>query len=333
MPSPERFRALLVERAGEPSSARLIEAGAAQLPPGGTLVAVTHSGLNYKDALAVTGRGPVLRSVPLVPGIDLAGTVVESSDPGVAAGAAVFTTGHGLGEERWGGYAEFARLPGAWLQPLPAGRDAAWAMALGTAGLTAALAVQALEDHGVRPGTRPVAVSGAGGGVGSIAVMLLAAAGHRVAAVSGRAELGGWLQALGAGEVLPREALLADAGKPLASQRWAGGIDAVGGRALAGMLAATTAGGCVAACGLAGGSELPTTVMPFILRGVALVGIESVRCPGPARQRAWERLAAAIPPARLASLVRSEPLAAVPGLAPQLLAGTVRGRIVVEVRG
>ena len=206
-------------------------------------------------------------------------------------------------------------------------------MGLGTAGLTAALAIDALEDHGVRPQERALLVSGAGGGVGSLSVLLLAAAGYRVAAVSGRPELGGWLRGLGAAEVLAREVPLADAAKPLGPQRWAGGVDAVGGALLAGMLSATAAGGAVAACGLAGGATLPASVLPFILRGVALLGIESVRASAERRARAWARLARDLPPARLAGLVREIPLAEVPAQAAELLAGRVRGRLLVRTGG
>ncbi len=328
---PTRCRALWVERANQPAA--LCELDAESLPSGDTVVAVSHSGLNYKDALAVSGRPGVLRSHPIATGIDLAGRILAGGGPGLRVGDLAFATGHGLGEERSGGHATLARLPGAWLTPIPAGCDAAWAMALGTAGLTAALAIDALEDHGLRPQERPVLVSGAGGGVGSISVLLLAAAGHRVAAVSGRPELCDRLRGLGASEVLAREVPLADAAKPLAGQRWAGGVDAVGGTLLAGMLSATIAGGAVAACGLAGGAALPTSVMPFILRGVALVGIESVRASDERRARAWARLARALPPARLAGLVTEVPLAEVPQHAVELLAGRVRGRILVRTGG
>jgi acrylyl-CoA reductase (NADPH) len=326
-----RFSAVMVDGPGTP--ARLQELDASRLPDDEVLVAVSHSGLNYKDALAVTGTGAVVRSFPMITGIDLAGRVLSSRSPQLAAGDLVFATGHSLGEERFGGHATLACLPQAWLAKVPAAVDPGWVMGLGTAGLTAALAVEALIDHGVRPGDRPVVVSGAGGGVGSISVLLLAAAGYRVAAVSGRSALAPWLATLGATAVHPRELLLGDAVRPLASQRWAGGIDVVGGALLAGMISAIAVGGCVAACGLAGGAELPTTVLPFILRGVALVGIESVRASDARRGRAWARLAAALPPGRLAGLIREEPLAAVPHLAGELLAGQVQGRIVVRVSG
>jgi len=328
---PVRFRGLWVERANEPAELRELEV--ANLPPGDTQVAVSHSGLNYKDALAVSGRPGVLRSFPLVTGIDLAGRVCAGGGPDLRVGDLVFATGRGLGEERCGGHATLARLPGSWLTAIPAGRDAAWAMGVGTAGLTAALAIDALEDHGLRPQQRPVLVSGAGGGVGSISVLLLAAAGYRVAAVSGRPELADWLRGLGASEILAREVPLADATKPLAGQRWAGGIDAVGGPLLAGMLSATAAGGAVAACGLAGAASLPASVLPFILRGVALLGIESVRASEERRARAWARLALVLTPARLAGLVREVQLAEVREHALALLAGRVRGRIVVCTGG
>jgi acrylyl-CoA reductase (NADPH) len=328
---PAPGRGLWVERANEQAALRVFDASS--LPPGDTVVAVSHSGLNYKDALAVSGRPGVLRSHPIITGIDLAGRVLSGGGGRLRVGDQVFATGRGLGEERCGGHATLARLPGDWLQAIPAGFSAAWAMGLGTAGLTAALAIDALEDHGLRPQERAVLVSGAGGGVGSLSVILLAAAGYRVAAVSGRPELGDWLRGLGAAEVLARAVPIADAAKPLAGQRWAGGVDAVGGTLLAGMLSATAAGGAVAACGLAGGAALPTSVLPFILRGVALLGIESVRASGERRARAWARLHRDLPPARLAGLVREIDLAEVPALAGELLAGRVRGRLLVRTGG
>lgn len=365
---PARFRALVVDR--DPSGAaiaELRELATSELPDQGeVLVAVARSSLNYKDALAVTGRGKVLRAFPMVPGIDLAGVVVASEAPAWRPGDAVIGTGWQLGERLWGGLAELARVPAGALVPLPAGRDAHWAMGVGTAGLTAMLAVMALEAHGVRPGAEgagpppagtgsarhavageddasrgaapgttvrgDVVVTGAAGGVGSVAVALLAAAGHRVVASTGRvAEAGDYLRALGAAEVVDRAELATPPDNPLGSARWAGAVDTVGGTTLATVLATLRTHGAVAACGVAGGSAVATTVFPFILRGVALVGIDSNTCPGALRRAAWERLAHALPPEALAPIVREVPLSEVVALCPALLDGRVRGRTVVDV--
>ncbi len=344
----EPFRALVVERGddGRQRPAALRTVTLADLPTwpadGDLVVDIACSSLNYKDALAVTGRSPILRRFPIVPGIDLAGTV-RCADPAAAAGDGLATplrpgdgvivTGWGVGEHYSGGFASVGRVRAGWAVPLPPGLDAHAAMALGTAGFTAALAVQALEDHGVRPGDGDVVVTGASGGVGSVAVALLAAAGHRVVASTGRTDEGDYLRALGAADVQDRALLAAGPPQPLDTARFAGAVDTVGGDTLAALLAATRTHGAVAACGLAGGSALRTTVFPFILRGVQLLGIDSNTCPPPQRGAAWRRLAGAISPALLASMTTDRPLSDIAALAEAILAGQVRGRVVLDVRG
>jgi len=303
-----------------------------QLPAGEVLVAVEFSSLNFKDALALTGRGKIARRYPLVPGIDLAGTVMESAVPGYRPGDRVLVNGWEIGELHWGGLAERARLQAEWLVPVPAEFDTREVMAIGTAGFTAMLAVMALEDAGLDPGADlPVLVTGASGGLGSLAVALLARRGYRVAAATGRPENADFLRELGAAAIVPREELDRPA-RPLETQRWAAVIDAVGGRTLARALAETGYGGSVAACGLAGGSELQTTVMPFILRAVNLLGINSVLCPLPRRLAAWDRLARELSPALLAKTTTVVGLEEVSRLAEEMLAGRVRGRVVVDVQ-
>jgi len=298
---------------------------------------VAFSSLNYKDALAVTGAGRVVRSYPMVPGIDLAGTVVRSAAADYRIGQQVILTGWGIGESHWGGFAEFARVRSEGLVPLPEGLSPMHAMALGTAGLTAMLAVIALEDAGIvateeewtdRPG---VLVTGASGGVGSIAILLLAGAGHRVVASSGRHESAPYLHLLGAEEIIERADLEAPA-RSLESQRWKAAIDTVGGATLARVLAETSYGGAVAACGLVGGAELHTTVMPFILRAVRLLGIDSVSAPSAVRTEAWERLAREVRPEAIESLTRVIGLEEVLGHARQMVGGRGRGRTVVDPR-
>lgn len=328
----ETFQALVLRREDGKTVPSVASLRPDELPEGDALVAVEYSSLNYKDGLAVTGRAGVARSFPLVPGIDLAGTVIESDSERVRPGERVLLTGWGIGERHWGGYSQLQRVRSEWLIPLPRGLDAQAAMTLGTAGLTAMLCLMALEDGGVVPDEdRPVLVTGASGGVGSISVALLAALGYRVAAVTGRPENHDYLRELGATEIVAREAAARGA-RPLESQRWAGGVDTVGGAILARLLAETRYGGTVAACGLAGGAELHTTVMPLILRGVGLRGIDSVQCPQALRVDAWRRLAAEMPAGALARIRRVEPLAAVPRLAEEILGGRVRGRIVIALR-
>ncbi|MEO8084708.1 MAG: MDR family oxidoreductase [Ardenticatenales bacterium] len=341
-PTPPPFRALVVARGADgvqgPATFRSVTL--ADLPTwpedGDVVVDIGYSSLNYKDGLAVTGRGPILRRFPIVPGIDLAGTVRAVGAAGAAAGIAVgdgvLVTGWGVGESFGGGYAEVGRVRAGWVVPLPDGLDARTAMAFGTAGFTAALAVMALEDHGLRPGDGDVVVTGAAGGVGSVAVALLAAAGHRVLASTGRPEEAEYLRSLGAAEIIDRSVLGGGPAQALDKARFAGAVDSVGGATLAALLAQTAAHGAVAACGLAGGSELHTTVFPFILRGVALLGIDSNTCPAPRRRAAWDRLAGAVPRPLLAAMTTERPLSEIGALAEGILAGTVRGRVVIDVK-
>jgi acrylyl-CoA reductase (NADPH) len=328
----DRFRALVLDQEDGATRAVLKDVPRDALPDGDVTVAVTYSSLNYKDGLAVTGQGRIVRSYPMVPGIDLAGTVVASESPDYKPGDEVVLTGWGIGERHWGGYAELARVKSAWLVPLPRGLTARQAMALGTAGFTAMLCVMALEDHGVGPSGRPVIVTGAAGGVGSVAVALLAQRGYTVAASTGRSELHDYLKGLGASEIVERAALAAPSTRPLESERWGGGVDTVGSTTLAAVLRATAYGGSVAACGLAGGNDLPTTVLPFILRAVNLLGIDSVLCPPDRRRTAWERLARDVPSETLDRITQVAPLADVPRLAGEILQGRVRGRVIIDVR-
>ncbi len=324
------FRAILIDKDDTGYRASLQTLDEAQLPAGDVRVRVSHSTLNYKDALAITGKGPVVRQFPMVPGIDLAGVVEESRHPDFKAGDAVLLNGWGVGEGHWGGLAEQARLNGDWLIPLPAGFSAAEAMALGTAGYTAMLAVLALERHGVTPERGEVLVTGANGGVGSVAIALLAKLGYRVAASTGRPEEAEYLKSLGAAEIVER-ASLSEPGRPLARERWAGAIDSVGSHTLANVCAGTRYGGCVAACGLAQGMDFPATVAPFILRGVTLAGIDSVMRPRADRLEAWSRLARDLDKRLLAPITRTIGLEEVIPTAGELLAGKVRGRVVVDV--
>lgn len=324
------FRAILIDKDDTGYRASLQTLDEAQLPAGDVRVRVSHSTLNYKDALAITGQGPVVRQFPMVPGIDLAGVVEESRHPDFKAGDAVLLNGWGVGEGHWGGLAEQARLNGDWLIPLPAGFSAAEAMALGTAGYTAMLAVLALERHGVTPERGEVLVTGANGGVGSVAIALLAKLGYRVAASTGRPEEAEYLKSLGAAEIVERASLSAP-GRPLARERWAGAIDSLGSHTLANVCASTRYGGCVAACGLAQGMDFPATVAPFILRGVTLAGIDSVMRPRADRLEAWSRLARDLDKRLLAPITRTIGLEEVIPTAGELLAGKVRGRVVVDV--
>jgi acrylyl-CoA reductase (NADPH) len=328
------FRALLLSRADDaaPVTAAVTELDDDRLPEGEVEVAVSHSSLNYKDALIITGHAGLVRDYPHVPGIDLAGTVVASVDPAVAVGSEVLVTGCWLGERHWGGMATRARVPAAWIVARPSGLDAARAMALGTAGFTAQLSVDALVAGGVMPDAGPVLVTGATGGVGSLAVLLLARAGFEVHAASGRTDAQDLLLTLGAHTVVPRASIEADAARPLASARWAGVIDVAGGSTLAGALAATAPRGVVVACGLAAGPELHTTVMPLIVRGVTLTGIDSVLHPMPLRDAVWARLHAALDADALASITSTVSLDALPARSAELLERGVRGRTLVDVR-
>lgn len=327
------FQAILIRKDDQGYRAALESLDDAALPvidAGGVTVRVSRSTLNYKDGLAITGRSPVVRQFPMVPGIDLAGTVEASEHPDWAPGDAVVLNGWGVGETHWGGLAQRARLKGDWLVPLPAAFTAAQAMAIGTAGYTAMLCVMALERHGVCPERGEVLVTGAAGGVGSVAVALLSRLGYTVAAVTGRPHEADYLRELGATTVLDR-AEFASPGKPLAKERWAGAVDTVGSHTLANVCAQMRYRGTVAACGLAGGMDLPATVAPFILRGVTLAGIDSVMCPREDRLAAWTRLARDLDPALLARMTREIGLAEALDVAPALLAGQVRGRVVVDV--
>lgn len=322
------FKAILIEKG---SPARLAELDDGQLPDGDVTIRVTHSTLNYKDALAVTGRSPVVRAFPMVPGIDLAGTVEASRSAEFTKGDVVTLNGWGLGETRWGGLAERARVGAEALVKVPPPFDARQAAAIGTAGFTAMLSVLALERHGVTPDRGEVLVTGAAGGVGSVAIALLARRGHAVVASTGRPSEAAYLTGLGAARVIDRAELGAP-GKPLQAERWAGVVDAVGSHTLANACAQTRQGGAVTACGLAGGMDFPATVAPFILRGVTLCGIDSVHAPRPLRLEAWARLATDLDPGRLAEMTREIGLAEALAAAPALLAGQVRGRLVVDVR-
>lgn len=328
---PQRFRAFVVREGEGGRTARFEELEREALPPGELTVAVRFSSLNYKDALAVTGKGKVLRRMPMVPGIDLAGTVLESASPAFRPGDEVLVTGFGLGEAHFGGYAGLARLPAAWAMPLPRGLSARRAMAVGTAGLTAALCVDALAAAGVAPGGKEVLVTGAAGGVGSVAVALLARAGYAVAASTGRPDERPFLERLGATRIVPRADLAKPPTKPLEVESWAGGVDVVGGTVLGSLLRQTAYGGAVAACGLAGGTELPVSVLPFILRGVSLLGIDSVMASRERREKAWARLARDLAPELLDGLTTEIPLADVPAWSEKILAGQVRGRTVVAI--
>jgi acrylyl-CoA reductase (NADPH) len=325
-----RFKAILLRKDGDTQSADDVELTPDELMPGDVTVAVSHSTVNYKDGLALTGRSPVVRKFPMIPGIDFAGTVEESSHPDFKPGDKVVQNGFGLSETHYGGYSELARVKGDWLVPLPKEFTPAQAMAIGTAGYTAMLCVLALEDAGITPAKGAVVVTGANGGVGSVAVAVLAKLGYRVIASTGRPEEADYLKELGAAEIIPRAEL---SGEPrmLAKERWAGGIDSVGSKTLANVIAATSYQGAVAACGLAGGMDLPTSVAPFILRGISLLGIDSVQMPKPRRIQAWNRLAKDLDPARLAAMTRTIPLSGVRQAADDILAGKVRGRLVVEL--
>jgi acrylyl-CoA reductase (NADPH) len=324
------FNAILIERDPPPYRASLKKLQESQLPAGDVSVRVEYSTLNYKDALAITGKAPVVRQFPLVPGIDFAGTVDESSNPGFKRGDKVLLNGWGVGEAHWGGLAQVARVKADWLIPLPGALTTRQAMAVGTAGYTAMLCVMALERHGVTPGDGEILVTGAAGGVGSIAVALLSKLGFRIAAMTGRPAESGFLTELGAAEIMDRAAY-AGAGRPLAKERWAGAIDVVGSHTLANVCASLRYGGVVAACGLAGGMDFPGTVAPFILRGITLAGIDSVMRPRPDRVEAWRRLSRDLEFNKLELLTVEISLAQALERAATILEGQVRGRIVVDV--
>lgn len=324
------FKAIRIDKADKGTTAALTQFDEAELMEGDVTVRVEWSTLNYKDGLALTGKAPVVRRFPMIAGIDFAGTVETSSHPQWKAGDKVVCTGWGMGETHLGAYAEKARVKGDWLVALPQGLSARDAMAIGTAGFTAMLSVLALEKHGVSPKSGPVVVTGAAGGVGSVAIAVLSRLGYHVIASTGRAAEADYLKSLGAAEVIDRDELSAPA-KPLAKERWAGGVDSVGSTTLANLLSMTKYGGAIAACGLAAGMDLPSSVAPFILRGVCLLGIDSVMCPLPPRKAAWQRLASDLDRSKLTEIVAEIPLAEVPEWGAKILAGEVRGRIVVKI--
>ena len=324
------FKALQLNKTDAGFSAAVVSIDEAQLPAGDVLGQVDYSTLNFKDGLAITNQGPVVRSWPMVAGIDGAGTVLESTHPAWRAGDQFIHNGWGLGESRWGLMAGRARLQGDWLVRLPTAFTTRQAMAIGTAGYTAMLCMLALERHGLQPGDGEVLVTGATGGVGSVAVALLGKLGYRVVAATGKATEEAYLKQLGAGSVIDRAELSAP-GKPLQKERWAAVVDAVGSHTLANACAQTRYGGVVAACGLAQGTDFPSTVMPFILRGITLVGIDSVMAPLRKRQQAWERLATDLDPEKLELMVEEVPLSRASEKAADLMAGKVRGRVVIKI--
>jgi acrylyl-CoA reductase (NADPH) len=324
------FKAIVIEKSDGGQRVGLTDFDEANLMEGDVTVRVEWSTVNYKDGLAVTGKAPVVRRFPMIAGIDLAGTVESSSHPQWQPGDKVIVNGWGMGETHLGGYAEKARVKGDWLVRLPARHSAREAMAIGTAGYTAMLAVMALERHGVAPQQGPVIVTGSAGGVGSVAVALLAQRGFKVIASTGRLSEADYLRTLGAAEIIERKEL-AGAAKPLARERWAGGIDSVGSTTLANVLSMTRYGGAVAACGLAGGMDLPASVAPFVLRGVSLLGIDSVMCPIDRRREAWQRLATDLDAGKLAAMTSEIDLAGVIEAGRRIVEGGVRGRIVVKV--
>ena len=324
------LKAIRIDKAEKGTVASLTQFDDSELMEGDVVVAVEWSTLNYKDGLALTGKGPVVRRFPMIAGIDFAGTVISSEHPKWKTGDKVIGTGWGMGETHLGAYAEKTRVKGDWLVRLPESMSAREAMAIGTAGFTAMLSVLALEKHGITPKDGPAIVTGAVGGVGSVAVSLLAKAGFHVIASTGRASESGYLKDLGAAEIIGRDELSSPA-KPLAKERWAAGVDSVGSTTLANVLSMTKAHGAIAACGLAAGMDLPTTVAPFILRGVCLLGIDSVMCPLPLRETAWARLAEDLDKAKLAEITQEISFDEVIAAGSDILAGKVRGRVVVKI--
>jgi acrylyl-CoA reductase (NADPH) len=324
------FRALVLHEHGGKVTPHLESVDEARLPPGEVTVAIEYSTLNYKDGMVMQGQGRLVRTYPHIPGVDFAGTIEHSDTPSFQVGDKVVSTGWRVGEIQWGGYAEKARVPASYLVHLPPGLTTRQAMAIGTAGFTAMLAVIALERHGLTTDGE-VLVTGATGGVGGTAVALLSHLGHKVVASTGRVEFKNYLMGLGAAEVIDRSVLSGPATRPLESERWAGAIDAVGGTTLATILRQLRYRASVASCGLAGGADLPATVIPFLLRGVNLLGIDSVMCPIKQRIEAWERLAKDLPLDRLGRMIEEVPLSQIFSRAPRILGGQIRGRIVVDV--
>jgi acrylyl-CoA reductase (NADPH) len=324
------FKAVRIDKTDGKQTVGLVDFDERELMYGDVTVRVTHSTINYKDGLAITGRAPIARRFPMIPGIDLAGTVADSTHAAFKPGDAVVLNGFGVGETHLGGLAQKARVKGDWLVKLPDGLMAAQAMSIGTAGYTAMLSILALERFGLKPSDGPVIVTGAAGGVGSVAIALLSVLGWRVIASTGRRQESDYLVSLGASEIVDRQEL-SGPGKPLGKERWAGGIDSVGSHTLANVLAQTKYGGAVAACGLAQGMDLPASVAPFILRGVSLFGIDSVMCPLARRLEAWNRLARDLDRKKLAAMTTTIALSEVIDVAAAILAGTVRGRTLVEI--
>ena len=330
---PETFRCYLVTKdAAGNVSGQITRRPLAELPPGEVLIRVAWSSLNYKDALAATGHPGVSRVFPHIPGVDAAGTVAESRVNEFVEDDPVLVTGFDMGADRWGGFAEYVRVPHDWVVPLPFPLSLRHSMALGTAGLTAAMSVDALRKHDVAPDRGDVVVTGASGGVGSIAVALLAKLGYRVAAVTGKASAHDYLKKLGASQVLDRQAVDETSGKPLLTGRWAGAVDTVGGNILGTLIRATRLAGCVAACGMAGGTSLPVTVFPFILRGVTLSGIEAAWVPTPLRSEIWDRLAVQWKLDNLDAIAQPVDLEQLPSKIPEILAGRITGRLVVRIQ-
>ncbi|MES9857026.1 MAG: MDR family oxidoreductase [Sedimenticola sp.] len=324
------FKGILIEKDDNDYRASLQEIDESQLPEGDVTINVQYSTLNYKDGLAITGKSPVVRKFPMIPGIDLVGTVESSSHPEYNAGDAVVLNGWGVGEAHWGGLAQKARLKGDWLVPLPKSFTPQQAMSIGTAGYTAMLCIMALEQHGVTPESGEILVTGATGGVGSVAVAILAKLGYQVVAMTGRPEGSEYVTTLGAAEVMLRSEY-AEPGRPLGRERWAGVVDVVGSHVLANACATTQYRGVVTACGLAGGMDLNTTVMPFILRGITLVGVESVMCPKGVRLEAWRRLEQDLDLSKLNAIAHEIGLSSAIKTADQLLNGELRGRVIVDV--
>jgi acrylyl-CoA reductase (NADPH) len=324
------FRAIRIDKLDKGTSAAFVDFDESELMEGDVTVRVTHSTLNYKDGLAITGKSPVVRRFPMIPGIDFAGVVETSASSSFKPGDAVVLTGFGVGEQHLGGFAQRARVKSDWLVPLPAGLSADQAMAIGTAGFTAQLCVMALEKHGAKPADGPVLVTGAAGGVGSIAVALLKKAGWHVIASTGRPEEADYLKRIGADEIIARQEL-SEPGRPLGKERWAAAVDSVGSHTLANVLAQTKYRGAVAACGLAQGLDLPATVAPFILRGVALLGVDSVQCPRDERLAAWQRLARDLDKDLLGTMTTHVAFARTMDVAQDIVAGKVRGRIVIDM--
>src|SRR5580698_5338510 len=325
------FKAIVIDKAEAGQTVRITDFDDNDLMDGDVTVAVEWSTLNYKDGLAVTGKAPVVRRFPMIAGVDFSGTVESSSHPAWEPGDKVILNGWGLGETHLGAYAQKARVKGDWLVRLPGSMNAREAMAIGTAGYTAMLSVLALERSGVTPARGPIIVTGAAGGVGSVAIAILAKLGYQITASTGRPAEADYLKGLGAGDIIDRKELSGPA-RPLNKERWAGGIDAVGSTTLANVLSMTRYGGAVAACGLAGGMDLPTSVAPFILRGVSLIGIDSVMCPMELRQQAWRRLETELDRGKIAAMTSEVDLANVIETGTRIIDGQVRGRIVVKVR-